>query len=83
MAGLISEADAKLETCPVALYEYQIYAGKGEWSMDPKMPWLCVDLTPSVPPDEINLPDSDWSWISNWKYDVRQNFTDRHGWEYA
>lgn len=81
MAGTPSALE--LEACTDSVYEYESYAGKGEWVSDPKTPWVTADKAPSSPPDEILLPDTDWTWVSNWKYEVKQNCTDRHGWEYA
>lgn len=73
-------ADSVIE----AIYEYQKYDGKcGRWVVDEKNPWLTEDRRPTYPPDEFPLPDSDWSWVTNWKYEVKQNCTDREGWEYG
>lgn len=90
MAALVTATTASsqaegLETWTVSIYEQQSYAGKGEWVGDPKAPWLTSEKEPSPPPDEIMLPDADWTWVSNWKYEVKVDLglTDRRGWEYA
>jgi hypothetical protein len=89
VVGPLGTTNEQLETCTENIYEHQIYAGKGEWSTDVKGPWLSAppEGRGSVchPPDEVNLPDADWTWTSNWRFETKteQHLTDRHGWEYA
>jgi hypothetical protein len=56
---------------------------RGVWLPDDKTPWVAADKSISVGPDEYPSPEPGWIWGSNWRYEVKQNMTDREGWEYG
>ena len=71
------------ESVIVEIYEVQLYSSKS-WGMDKKFPWTTADgHTPSLPPDETELPGPEWTWASNWRIDKKPGCTDAEGWEYA
>jgi hypothetical protein len=79
MAALVA-----LEMQSVEVWEMQTFKKSlDRWMPDEITPWLNHAKAPSIPPDEYPLPGSDWVWASNWRYEVKQNQTDREGWEYA
>ena len=82
---MLESPTVNLETHTVIAYEHQSYAGKGQWVPDPKMPWVGPNKETSPPPDEIELPDQDWTWVTNWRFEAKvpEKKTDRHGWEYG
>lgn len=54
------------------------------WVPNKKLPWTAADgQTPSCPPEEAELPGSEWTWASNWRIDKSPGSTDSDGWEYA
>jgi hypothetical protein len=71
------------ETCAIEIWENQIYQQK-QWVPYPESPFsMKPSLIPCKPLEEIQLPNSDWAWVSNWKISKMPGATDGSGWEYA
>jgi hypothetical protein len=68
----------------ITVFENETRKGKKEW-IPYKKPWISeVSGSECKPPDEYQVPGSEWRWDCNWKVEFRQGGAcDADGWEYA
>jgi len=72
------------ESRVIEIYEVQSYSRSTKWQAHPDLPYCTKDPPePSVALPEITLPNSEWSWVSEWIVEKRPGATDEDGWEYA
>jgi hypothetical protein len=73
------------ESCAIEVYENECYDRKrGGWAPHKEFPYFMkATQTPCKPLDEIDLPDDEWQWATNWKITKMPGVTDADGWEYA
>lgn len=70
------------ESVSIEIYEIQSHHSRG-WVSDYDHPWIYPNFEDCKPPDEIDLPGSEWCWVTNWRIDKKPGLTDEDGWEYA